>query len=368
MMTLVAMCAVCPPAMASGPYMFEVIKKPAYARALKSLLDHAGNLPSWTREALKPKGSYVGRTLTYASIGGTTYEVFFACESQNCGQSQLDVMFAPDGVQAWGALFQGGTISYLGAPSEAQQAALKASLDARYDYALSDVIKKPDYARALKDLFDHAGNLPSWTREALDPKGYIVENPVKYANADRTTYEVFSACMPHDICEATALVLMFARNGTKAWAALFQEGAISYLGAPSAAQQAVLKEKEFRGNYATYLSTVIKKPAYARALKNLFDRGANLPNWTLEALKPDGYIVEKPSTFVNLFGSNPTSYELFTLCEPHNCDVNMLAVIFANKGAQAWGALGPWPVSFLGAPSNAQQEALREALRKNPGH
>jgi len=114
--------------MAADPYMTDMIKKPAYARALKSLLDHAGKLPGWTREVLKPKGAYVETPLTHASIDGITYDVFFNCEQQNCDQSALAIMFAPNGAQAWGALSQERTISYLGAPSEAQQAALKQAL------------------------------------------------------------------------------------------------------------------------------------------------------------------------------------------------------------------------------------------------
>lgn len=369
MMALVTMCVVCPPATAAGPYLFDMVKKPAYARALKTLLDHAGKLPDWTGQILKPKGAYVGGELAYTSIGGTSYEIFSTCEQQNCDRSQLDVMFAPDGAQAWGALFQEGTISYLGAPGKAQQTALKARLDARYDYDLSDVLKKPAYAQALKNLFDHAGNLPNWTQEVLKPQGYIVEKPVARANADRTTYEIFTECMPHDICEGTALVLMFAPDGTQAWGALFQDGAISYLGAPSEAQQAALKEKWRRGDYVTRLSYVIKKPAYARALKSLFDHTANLPSWTQEALKPNGYTVDKPVTYVGLYTTS--TYEVYRVCMPYHCYESELALLFARNGAQAWGALvNRWPLSYLylGAPTEAQQAALKEALGTNPSN
>jgi hypothetical protein len=130
MMVLISMCVVCSPAMAKDPYLSDMIKKPAYARALKSLLDHAGNLPTWTGEVLKPKGDNVEGPVTYASIDGTVYESFSNCESQNCSESRLEVMFAPDGAQAWGAFVNRWPLSYvyLGAPSEAQQAMLKKAL------------------------------------------------------------------------------------------------------------------------------------------------------------------------------------------------------------------------------------------------
>lgn len=361
MMVLISMCVVCLPAMAEDPYLSDMIKKPAYAQALKTLLDHAGKLPDWTGEVLKPKGDNVQSPVKYGSIGGTTYELFFNCESQNCNRSQLEVMYAPDGTQAWGALFQEGKISYLGAPSEAQQKVLKEWLEARYDYHLSDVLKKPDYAQALKTLFDHAGNLPSWTQEVFKPQGYIVENRVARANADRTTYELFAECMPHDSCLDNALVLMFAPDGTQAWGALFRDGTVSYLGAPSDAQQTALR-KVLRVNPYTNFSYMMEKPAYVRALKSLLDHTANLPSWTRETLKPKGYYVEKSDDSDSI---GTTIYTIFVECMPYHCHDSELALIFAPNGARAWGAfVNRWPLSYvyLGAPSEAQQAMLKKAL------
>lgn len=130
---LVMMCVVCSPAMAAGGHgLSDMIKKPIYARTLRGLLDQAGNLPSWTREVLKPKGAYVDAPPTHATINGTVYDVFFSCELQNCGDAALTVMFAPNGAQAWGALDKEGTIFYLGAPSDAQQAVLKKAMEFKW--------------------------------------------------------------------------------------------------------------------------------------------------------------------------------------------------------------------------------------------
>jgi hypothetical protein len=128
---LVMMYVVCSPAMAAepDPYLFDVIKKPAYAQTLRSLLDQAGNLPSWTREVRKSKGNYVASPAIHAAINGTAYEVFHACEPHECPDDQLAIMFAPNGTQAWGVLLQEGAISYFGTPSDAQQAVLKKALE-----------------------------------------------------------------------------------------------------------------------------------------------------------------------------------------------------------------------------------------------
>lgn len=57
-MAVVTMCVVGSPAIAAT--LFAAMKKPAYARALTSLLDGSTNLPGWTRGLLKPNGAYVG--------------------------------------------------------------------------------------------------------------------------------------------------------------------------------------------------------------------------------------------------------------------------------------------------------------------
>jgi hypothetical protein len=303
----------------------------------------------------------------YVTIDGTSYETFFECEPQNCNVNQMVLMFAPEGTQAWAVVSHDKAISYLGAPSEAQQTAMKERLDARDDYSLSDVLKKPAYWQALKSLFDNADSLPGWAQEIFKPSGYIVERRVTRVNVDRTTYEVFTECMPHDGCQGTALVLMLAPNGAQAWGALFQDGTISYFGAPSEAQQTALKDKFLRGYSVSDLSDVINKPAYARALKSLFDHTANLPSWTREALKPKGYIVEYS---YNLVDGDTASYKVYRACEPYKCGDSELAVMFAPNGKRAWGVLADkWPLSYqyLGAPSDLQAAALREALRNKPG-
>jgi hypothetical protein len=114
---------------AEAPYLTDAIKSPAYLRTLTALLKSAPKLPSWTRQVLSPSGNYVGTPATYATVGGSRYELFFTCKAHDCNQNNLEVMFAPDGAQAFGALVVNGrSPSYLGAPNPAQQAALAAAL------------------------------------------------------------------------------------------------------------------------------------------------------------------------------------------------------------------------------------------------
>ena len=126
---LLLMFVACSAAAASDFYLADAIKSPAYARALTILLRNAGSLPDWTREVLKVRGNYVGTPAESATIAGTRYELFHACKAHDCGDNQLEVMFAPKGAQAWGAiLIDGKMVTYLGAPSPAQQSVLKAAV------------------------------------------------------------------------------------------------------------------------------------------------------------------------------------------------------------------------------------------------
>jgi hypothetical protein len=127
----VLFCAVCPLAVAaSNVYLADAIKNSAYLNALTNLLNGAGKLPAWTRQLLQTTGDYVGTPAVYSTVDGTQYELFYNCMAHDCYNNELEVMFAPNGAQAWGALVvDGRTVSYLGGPSPAQQAALKAAME-----------------------------------------------------------------------------------------------------------------------------------------------------------------------------------------------------------------------------------------------
>lgn len=65
----------------------------------------------------------------HETIDGTVYELFDVFpKGYRSNPLVLIVMFAPDGTQAWGALLHEGALSYLGAPSAAQQWALRETL------------------------------------------------------------------------------------------------------------------------------------------------------------------------------------------------------------------------------------------------
>jgi Inhibitor of vertebrate lysozyme (Ivy) len=113
----------------------------------------------------------------------------------------------------------------------------------------------------------------------------------------------------------------------------------------------------------TYLTDVIAKPAYSRALTALLKESGGVPNWTRQVLKTSGDYVGAPVAYQTIGG---TRYALFYTCMAHDCIANAMAVMFAPDGAQAWGAIivEGKPISYLGAPTAAQQAALRATLQR----
>ena len=117
-----------PQAAPTGPYLFDVVKKPAYARALTNLLSARG-LRSWTRALVRTRRNYVGTPIQLVSLGGTAYELFTACKPHECADSRAAVLFAPNGAEAWAGVYEAGKpIIWLGAPKLGQQEAMEGAL------------------------------------------------------------------------------------------------------------------------------------------------------------------------------------------------------------------------------------------------
>lgn len=240
---LVTMCVAGSPAIG---YPSGVLEKPAYVRALTGLLENA---PSWTREILKRNGPYVSSVRTTEDSAGIAHERFNMCVPKpKCDDTTIILIFAPNGAQAWAGLREKGVVSFLGSPSEAQQAVLKRQLSysdpppkVTTPY-LFDVLKKKTYARSSKSLVDHAGKLPDWTRDLLTGNEVTCNSsPAELADIQGITYEVFSVCVKEFSCTDTRVIVMFAPNGAEAWGVVVHEGATYYLGAPSDAQLVVMR-------------------------------------------------------------------------------------------------------------------------------
>jgi len=112
-----------------------------------------------------------------------------------------------------------------------------------------------------------------------------------------------------------------------------------------------------------YLSDTLKVPAYKAAFDALFRGERNLPAW-LSAYRKNRNGAE------NAGRVEGGSYELYGVCEPHNCSDSRILVLFVPGGSRAWavlitsldtaGQISP-NYKFLGHPDPQQRSILSSA-------
>lgn len=112
---------------AEGPYLFDLMKKPAYRMAWDGMLKGA-KPPAWI-SVFRRTGNGVATPSTNTTIAGRNYELAHVCKPHDCGDNRFQVLFAAGGSQAWGALLEGGKQPrFFGGPSPEQRDALRRAL------------------------------------------------------------------------------------------------------------------------------------------------------------------------------------------------------------------------------------------------
>lgn len=107
----------------NGPYLFDLLKRPAYRQAWNAALSGA-DAPQWLT-AFGRGGNGVATPSSTITIEGQTYEVASVCKPHDCGDNQFYALFVRGGAKAWGLLQENGRPPrFFGAPSPAQRAAL----------------------------------------------------------------------------------------------------------------------------------------------------------------------------------------------------------------------------------------------------
>ncbi len=110
-----------------GPYLFDLLKQPAYLASWKAMLK-GEQVPAWVASYAKTFDgpSSPSKTVT---VGGQAYMLGWVCKAHDCGDNQLHVLFAPQGKQAWGLLVSGSNQKWLGRPDAGIQAAITGNMD-----------------------------------------------------------------------------------------------------------------------------------------------------------------------------------------------------------------------------------------------
>jgi hypothetical protein len=113
-------------ALDKDPYLFDMLKEPAYLAAWKAMLK-GEQVPSWVANYAK---TFDGPSTpsTTVMVGGQAYLLGYVCKAHDCGDNQLNVLFAPAGRQAWGLLVTGEDKKWLGHPDAGIQAAITSNI------------------------------------------------------------------------------------------------------------------------------------------------------------------------------------------------------------------------------------------------
>lgn len=112
------------PARAANPYLFDLMKQPAYRKAYLAMMKGAKDLPFWLGQ-ITGKEDYVTAPSDTVTIGGETYFLVNACQPHECDTNSIEVLFAPGGARAYALLIEDGKPRrWFGNPNAAQQAEL----------------------------------------------------------------------------------------------------------------------------------------------------------------------------------------------------------------------------------------------------
>ena len=110
-----------------------------------------------------------------------------------------------------------------------------------------------------------------------------------------------------------------------------------------------------------YLYEQLRKPEYKATFTALFKGQPHVAPWLKRYLhNRDG--VDAPMETRTVEGE---TYELYAVCQPHNCGGNFIYVLFTPGGAHAWVMFTKDGENerFFGDPGDAMQSALRAAAR-----
>ena len=115
------------------------------------------------------------------------------------------------------------------------------------------------------------------------------------------------------------------------------------------------------GKDAPYLFEQLKKPEYSKTLHALLAHEKNLEPWVKDYLKTNNG-VDSPSQSLTV---QDKPYELYQVCQPHNCGGNFIYVLFVPGGAKAWVLFtkDDGTSKFFGNPSAEIQSALKAAAK-----
>jgi hypothetical protein len=108
-----------------------------------------------------------------------------------------------------------------------------------------------------------------------------------------------------------------------------------------------------------YLFELMEIKSYRAGWLAMLD-GQSVPDWIIDFTNTSNGVAT-PSEDVEVDGGS--AYVYATVCKPHDCGDNMLHVLFAPEGRQAWAVLvTPGGEEWFGNPDAAVKQVLEAKL------
>jgi len=104
------------PARAADLYLFDLLHRPQYRRAYNAMLGTSPSVPKWIARYSKT-GDGPSQPAQDLKVDGDTYLLADVCKTHDCDDHKLQVIFAPDGQQAWGRTLENGSMTWISYPS-----------------------------------------------------------------------------------------------------------------------------------------------------------------------------------------------------------------------------------------------------------
>jgi hypothetical protein len=87
----------------AGPYLFDLLNRPAYLIAWNVLFTGEKNIPSWLAAYATTKDG-PAMPGTEVNLRDGRYQINLVCQAHDCGNNRFYVLFSAEGKQAWGLL------------------------------------------------------------------------------------------------------------------------------------------------------------------------------------------------------------------------------------------------------------------------
>jgi hypothetical protein len=216
------------------------------------------------------------------------------------------------------------------------------------DY-LSNVIDQPIYRAKWDSLFEGETGVEIWLAEYLD-KG-AVEQPVELVEEGDFVFEIYSLCEPNN-CRGSQFHFVVSQACPKAFGVLSSFDEVT--------RQFGVKLKLYDGDKPLYVLTelashcswehyfdeavrkpgpdylynVIDQPIYRAKWDSLFEGETDVETWLAEYL--DKGAVEHP---VELVEEGGFVFEIYSICEPHNCWGSKFEFVVSKTCPLAFGLM-----------------------------